>query len=208
MTKKSESKKALEGSVRELQARLASAGEAAAVLTDQLLAEKAAHKATKDALVEERRAHMDQYAKSVGDAREDERKRRATAYEAMTLYAAKLRSGLMLLVDSSEPSAATNEQHKAYTDAVKVVREAKPPKEVRDALDIVVARMAEVERRDGRAHAIVSTMLDATVPKVETDSIAPSMWAVLAGTAMVGFAAYAMLGGMLGSKAGKGWGGT
>jgi len=208
MTKKSETKKAVEAVIRDLQAQLVAAGEAAGVLTDQLLAEKAAHKTTKDALVEERRAHMDGYAKSVGDAREDERKRRASAYEAMTMYAAKLRSGLMLLVEESTPTSETNERHDKYAAAVKTVREAKPPKEVREALDVVCARVDEAQVRGGRAHAIMGTMLDATFPKVETDSIAPNMWAVLAGASMVGFAAYAMLGGMLGSKAGKGWGGT
>jgi hypothetical protein len=178
------------------------------------LEEQAAHAETKKKLDEvtkkaaqDRSDELKTFTDGIAEARETERKRRAAAYESMVLYAATLRSGLLLLLRNSESTEESDARAKKYDEAVKKLYEAKPPKETADALKSVCGHLEEAQENGARTHAIVATMLDQAFPKVETDSVASNWWPMIAGVGMIGVAAYMMMRGSR-AKAGAGWGGT
>jgi len=155
---------------------------------------------------QDRSDELKTFTDAVTEAREAERKRRTAAYEAMVLYAATLRSGLLLLLRNSEGSEEGDKRAKEYEEAVKKLYEAKPPKETADALNVVCERMEGAQENGTRTRAIVATMLDQAFPKVETDNVGMKWWPTIFGAGMIGMAAYMMMWGSS-MKTGAGWGG-
>ncbi len=192
--------------IEDLKEQLASAQVGLAERSAELDAAKAALKATEEKARKDRMEAVDSYAKNLEVVRGEERDRRKSAYETMTLYAAQLRSGLMLLRSNStwEPDAETE---KKFNGAVKSLRDARPPKEVSEALDVVLKMLDEALVRVGRTEAIVGTMIDAEFPKVEQDSVDGKWLSVLGGVGMATLGVYALFAGFGGKKAGAGWGG-